>query len=183
MKSALLTVGLTAVFFCVGTAALLTFGPAASGPEGAASDSTAAAPRPAVDASEVAELTAQLADLQGRLEAAEARADSLRSQMAERQDRDDADLEADAARAGELASTLAKMEDEPLGAVVQRLDGRSFTQLYQATSARNRRRLLDALTPTQAAAFVRHHLPGDDRPARVVPVAAPPSRADSTTAR
>ena len=70
------------------------------------------------------------------------------------------DDEADAARATELATTLTKLDDEALGAIVQRLDGASFVTLYRATSSRNQIRLLGALTPAQAAAFVRHQLPG-----------------------
>ncbi|MGB3544472.1 hypothetical protein [Rubrivirga sp.] len=180
MKTALLTIGLTAVFFCVGTVALLKLGPAANSTTGEeAADSTAAPSVPMVEAAQVTELTAELSELQVRLADAEAQADSLRALMDARQDQQEADVEADAARAGELASTLAKLEGDALGAVVQRLDGQSFTQLYEATSARNRGRLLDALTPTQAAAFVRHHLPGDDRPALVVPVSS--STPDSTS--
>lgn len=173
MKSALLTVGLTAVFFCIGTVGFLKLAPGPS--EDAAADSTAAA-TPMVEASEVADMAAELAELQDRLQEAEAQADSLRTLMAARQDESEADEAADAQKTAELASTLTKMEPEALGPVVQQLDGRSFVQLYEATSSRNRQRLLDALTPAQAAAFVRYHLPDDGRPAHVVPV----STADTT---
>lgn len=100
-------------------------------------------------ADEVEALTARLAD-------AEATADSLRHLL----DAQGAAAEAARSDAAELASTLTKMEDANLESVVQRLDGRSFVQLYRAASSRNQVRLMGSLTPEQAASFIRHQLPG-----------------------
>lgn len=159
MKVALLTL----VLSVLGTAAALAFlgkipgVPALGGP---AADSTAAPAAPPPSADEVAELRGQLAQMRTDLAAAEARADSLRV-LVEGRHEDEQALEAEAqAEASDLAATLTKLDEEALSGVVQRLDGRSFVRLYDAASARNRLRLLDALTPTQAAAFVRHRLPG-----------------------
>ena len=115
----------------------------------------------------MAPLAADLDAMQARLVAAEARADSLRRVIAARHESEAADQ----GEAADLAKTLATMEGDDLDAVVQRLDGRSFVRLYQATSSRNRSRLLGALTPAQAAAFVRHQLPGG--------AAAPPAPPDT----
>ncbi len=160
MKTALLTLGLTAVFFGIGIVAMrmMTKPPADDAPATAAAAPAgrAAADSLAADSTDVAGIADELAQMQHRLAEAEARADSLRRVMDERQE-SEASAGTDAA---ELAATLTKMEDESLSAIVQRLDGRSFVKLYDAASSRNRGRLLDALTPTQAAAFVRHQLPG-----------------------
>ncbi|GAB5537432.1 MAG: hypothetical protein Rubg2KO_36810 [Rubricoccaceae bacterium] len=162
MKTALITIGLTAAFFGVGLVAMNWLSAPADDPEAedglvAASDSTAAAQTTCPpDSATVAPLVADVEALQMRLASAEAQADSLRRVMAEHQET--------AARAqtsaAELAATLTKMEDEALGGVVQRLDGRSFVKLYSASTSRNQGRLLGALTPAQAAAFVRSQLPG-----------------------
>lgn len=161
MKTLMLTVGLTGVFFAVGVLFLRGGLPGQSPDAESAPDSSATAP---VAATEVDALADELSALQRRLAEAESQADSLRRVIDARDvATSDADIEAAAADAQvttELATTLAKMDDDPLAAVVQRLDGRSFVRLYDAASARNRGRLLDALTPAQAAAFVRHRLPG-----------------------
>lgn len=140
-------------------------------PGAAAADSTATA---ALDtaAVDLAPLRAEIEALTERLVVAEAAADSLRDRLAQQS------ALADEARsdAGELATTLTKMEDAELEAVVQRLDGRSFVQLYEAASARNQVRLLGALTSEQAASFIRHQLPGGPARARA---AAATARADS----
>lgn len=115
---------------------------------------------PAADSAEVLVALAPLANeveaLTARLADAEATADSLRLLL------DAQSAAADAARsdATELAATLTKMEDANLESVVQRLDGRSFVQLYRAASSRNQVRLMGSLTPEQAASFIRHQLPG-----------------------
>lgn len=157
MKTALITLVLTAVFFGVGLFALkkLNAPPedAAAAEESAmASDSTACAP----DSATVAPLVADVGDMQARLDAAEAQADSLRRVMKEHQEAA-ALAQTDAA---ELAATLTRMEEEALRGIVQRLDGRSFVKLYGASTSRNQGRLLGALTPEQAASFVRSQLPG-----------------------
>lgn len=161
MKTLLLTVGLTGMFFAVGVLFLRGGLPGQTSGDEARADSSASAP---VAAAEVDAIADELATLQRRLAEAESQADSLRRvidarDMATTEDDEEAAAAATQVTA-ELATTLAKMEDEPLAAVVQRLDGRSFVRLYDAASARNRGRLLDALTPAQAAAFVRHRLPG-----------------------
>lgn len=158
MKTALMTLGLTAVFFGIGVVGMKmmsTSSDAGAGDE-IASDSTATAGVCLPDSAAVAPLAADVEAMQNRLAVAEAQADSLRRVMAEHQET--ATLaQTDAA---ELASTLTRMEDEALQGIVQRLDGRSFVKLYQAASSRNQGRLLGALTPAQAAAFVRTQLPG-----------------------
>ncbi len=154
MKTALLTLGLTAVFFGAGIAAMRMMAPEPAADAEAAA--VAAADSTQADSASVAGFADELAQLQGRLAEAEARADSLRRLMDERQEAEAAST----TEAAELATTLTKMDEDALAAIVQRLDGRSFVTLYGAASARNKGRLLDALTPTQAAAFVRHQLPG-----------------------
>lgn len=126
-----------------------------------------------VEASEVAELARSFAAVRGRLAQAEARADSLARIIRDRQ------AEADSARieAAELSRTLSRLDDDALAPVARRLSAAAFTALYAASTPRNRTRLLGALTPTQAAVFVRHHLtPG----APAEPAAA--SRADAPSA-
>jgi hypothetical protein len=140
-------------------------------------DSTATAPDSLAVPVDVGPLQADLARLRSRLQTAEDRADSLRVVVEGHR----ATAEAGRSDAADLAKTLTKMEDEDLGAVVQRLDGRSFVRLYEAASSRNRARLLNALAPDQAAAFVRHQLPGgaaSGPPTR--PAAAPADSAAST---
>lgn len=158
MKTLLLTLGLTGVFFGLGVV-VLRMQASANGPADAPpADSTAIAVSPpsGPDPTELAALADELDQMRIELAAADLRADSLRAVIEGRQT-----VETDASEtAAELAGTLTKLEGEALAEIVQRLDGRSFVRLYQATSARNRSRLLDALTPAQAAAFVRHQLPG-----------------------
>ena len=136
------------------------------------------APRP-VQASELAEIAGHLAAVQGRLALAEARADSLARLVHHRQ------AEADSARldASALARTLVRMDDEALAAVARQLSGRAFGQLYGAATARSQTRLLSALAPSQAALFVRHHLPGADAPAHAADASTRPAASpDSLTA-
>ena len=150
MKTLLTTLGLTAVFFALGLVGVRVVMPRLAG------DAQAATADSTVTRAEVGAVTSEVADLRRQLDRAEGRADSLRDVVEGRT----LDLEAEAARAAELAATLTKLDDEALAAIVQRLDGSSFTELYRAASTRNQVRLLDALTPAQAAAFVRHQLPG-----------------------
>lgn len=175
MKTVLLTLGLTGVFFAIGMVVLRGMsgagGDASADPLSAEADTTARPP----DAGEVSDLATELEQMQAELAAAELRADSLR-QVIEGREEGEAESETTAA---ELAATVTKLEDEALGEVVQRLDGRSFVRLYEAASARNRTRLLDALTPAQAAAFVRHQLPGG----AAAPLHAASDRDSSSTAR
>lgn len=158
MKTALLTLGLTAVFFGIGVMAMKMMSPSSEMGAGdqIASDSTATAAVCPADSATVAPLAADMEAMQNRLAVAEAQADSLRRVMAEHQ-QTVALAQTDTA---ELAATLTRMEDEALREIVQRLDGRSFVKLYHAASSRNQGRLLSALTPAQAAAFVRTQLPG-----------------------
>lgn len=154
MKTALITLGLTAVFFGIGIGAMKMLAPASSDEAAVATAAEEAVCAP--DSSTVAPLAADLDAMQARLDAAEARADSLRAVTAQHQE--SATLAyTDAA---ELAATLTRMEDDALKGIVQRLDGRSFVKLYGAATSRNQGRLLSALTPAQAAAFVRTQLPG-----------------------
>ncbi|MEO0557934.1 MAG: hypothetical protein AAF170_07100 [Bacteroidota bacterium] len=159
MKTAAITLALTAVFFGIGVVALKMLAPPAE--EVAASEATSPADSSATtacapDSATVAPLAADVEAMQNRLALAEAQADSLRRVMAEHQEL--AMLaQTDAA---ELAATLTRMEDDALQGIVQRLDGRSFVKLYTAASSRNQGRLLGALTPAQAASFVRTQLPG-----------------------
>ena len=165
MKLALLTFALATVFGTVGVLAYQGKIPGVPSFGGAPADSTAATSAPPPSAAEVAELRAEMARLRSDLVAAEAQADSLQLLVEGRRE-DEAVAEADAlAEAADLASTLAKLDEDALSGVVQRLDGRSFVRLYDAASSRNRLRLVDALTPAQAAAFVRHRLPGGADPA------------------
>ena len=161
MKTALLTLGLTAVFLGIGLA-ILKMTAAPPPVEAPPENAVAAGGEACTPDSAAASVAADLAAMQSRLDAAEARADSLRTVMDAHQET--AGLaQADAA---ELAATLTRMEDEALRGIVQRLDGRSFVKLYTAASSRNQSRLLGALTPAQAAAFVRTQLPGGATPVR-----------------
>ncbi len=153
MKTALLTLGLTALFFALGVVVVRVVLPRLSGDAEAAPLAEAEA---AAAGAEIGEVAGEVADLRRQLGRAEARADSLRDVVGGRQ----LDDEAASARAAELAATLTKLDDDALGGIVQRLDGGSFVKLFEAASSRNQVRLLDALTPAQAAAFVRHQLPG-----------------------
>lgn len=171
MKTAAITLGLTAVFFGIGVVALKMLAPpaeeAVTGETTATADSSATAAC-APDSATVAPLAADVEAMQERLAVAEAQADSLRRVMSEHQET--ATLaQTDAA---ELAATLTRMEDDALKGIVQRLDGRSFVKLYTAASSRNQGRLLGALTPAQAASFVRTQLPGG----RAAPVQAASER-------
>ena len=169
MKTAVITLALTAVFFGIGITALKMLSPPAE--EIAAEDAVDGTAETAAcepDSATVAPLAADVHDMQTRLAMAEAQADSLRRVMGEHQET--ATLaQTDAA---ELAATLTRMEDDALQGIVQRLDGRSFVKLYSAASSRNQGRLLGALTPAQAAAFVRTQLPGG----RSAPVQAASNR-------
>ena len=168
MKTVLTTLGLTALFFALGVVGVRVVMPRLAG------DAQAAPADSAVTRAEVGEVTSEVADVRRQLTRAEARADSLRDVIEGRA----LDLEAEQARAAELATTLTKLDDEALSGIVQRLDGSSFTELYRAASTRNQVRLLSALTPAQAAAFVRHQLPGGAARAPV-----PPAAADTSAAR
>ena len=170
MKTALVTLALAVAFFGVGLGLtrLVSSRPA---------DAEAAEAEVRCADGDVGTVAADLDAMRARLVRAEARADSLRRVI----DRRATAAEGGRADAAELGATLAKLEGDDLAAVVQRLDGRSFVRLYQAASGRTRSRLLDALTPAQAAAFVRHQLPGGAAAPALAPAPAPPS-ADSTTA-
>ena len=173
MKAALITLALTAVFATVGVLVVLGKVPGVPAMSLVPADSAQASGTPPPSADDVAGLRAEMGRLEAELVAADARADSLRHLAEGRRADVEADAEAAQAAAAELAGTLVKLDDDALGAIVQRLDGPSFVALYEASSSRNRIRLMDALTPAQAAAFVRHQLPGGS--ARTEP--------DSTTAR
>ncbi len=54
-----------------------------------------------------------------------------------------------------LSTTLAKLEDKELAAILQQLDLNVLEMLYARASARTRPRLLRALPPDAAARFVR----------------------------
>ena len=54
-----------------------------------------------------------------------------------------------------MSGTLAKLEDKELAGVVERLDMGVLQVLYEKASARNRKRLLQAMPPDAAAGFVR----------------------------
>jgi len=60
------------------------------------------------------------------------------------------------AEAQALSGTLSKMEDDELSAILQRLDLGVVEMLYAGSSARNRTRLLQALSAERAARFVRY---------------------------
>lgn len=156
MKTALLTLGMTAVFLGAGLGALKMMAPPAEPEPGDVTADTAASGPACSPDSAAADLAATLEAMQSRLAAAEGRADSLRSVMNAHQS-DAALAQTDVA---ELAATLTRMEDDALRNIVQRLDGRSFVKLYAAATTRNQGRLLGALTPAQAASFVRSRLPG-----------------------
>lgn len=66
-----------------------------------------------------------------------------------------ADQAAHAVEIEELSGTLAKLEDKELAGVVERLDMGVLQVLYEKASARNRKRLLQAMPPDAAAGFVR----------------------------
>ncbi|MEM6285869.1 MAG: hypothetical protein AAF845_01800 [Bacteroidota bacterium] len=117
----------------------------------------------------LAPLADEMEALSARLAVAEAAADSLRQLLDDHRTLTE-DAQVDAAA---LATTLTKMEDADLEAVVQRLDGRSFVQLYEAASSRNQVRLMGSLTPEQAASFIRVQLPGGA--ARTVSTSLPDS--------
>jgi hypothetical protein len=181
VKTLLLTLGLTALFLGIGAAVAFGVPGVTNGllspDDEAAADSLDAAGGPAQPAAERIEpLAEDMAALNERLSAAEARADSLRRLLDDQR----ATYEASTSEAADLAKTLVALEQADLESVVQQLDGRSFVQLYEASTNRNRGRLLDALTPAQAAAFVRHQLPGGGARA---PRAAPrPAASDSSSA-
>lgn len=59
------------------------------------------------------------------------------------------------AQAGDLASTLIKLEDRELARVLSNLDLDVLEILYAESSARNRARLLGALDPARTAVFIR----------------------------
>ena len=175
MKTALLVLGLAVAFFGVGLALTRFVFPRPADAEAAEAGAEAQC---ADDSTGVAPLAADLDAMRVRLAQAEARADSLRRVIDARQET----TEGTRADVAELAVTVAKMEGDGLAAVVQRLDGRSFVRLYEASSGRNRGRLLGALTPAQAAAFVRHQIPGGAAaPPPAKSPAAPASAAPDTT--
>ncbi len=58
-------------------------------------------------------------------------------------------------QARELSAVLTKMEDAELRALVAQLDPDVMGMLYSEASARNKTRLLQAIPPERAAAFVR----------------------------
>lgn len=167
MKTVLITLGLSAVFFGIGLLATRVVVPRVM-----AHRAAEAAADSAAEAADLAPLAEAVENVDARLEAAQEQADSLRH-VVDGHEAEYADAEADAAA---LATTLTRLEDDALGAIVQRLDGHSFTKLYDAATPRNRSRLLDALTPDQAASFIRHRLPGSGPPP-VMPASAPPAAA------
>ena len=175
MKTALVTLALAVAFFGIGLGITRFVSSRPADAEAAEAEVRCA------DGGDVGTVAADLGAMRARLVRAEARADSLRRVL----DRRATAADGERADAAELGATLAKLEGDDLAAVVQRLDGRSFVRLYQAASGRTRGRLLDALTPAQAAAFVRHQLPGGAAAHTAAPAAAKtaaPPAADSTTA-
>ena len=72
---------------------------------------------------------------------------ALRQSQAEARDRQ---VEAEA-----LGSTIAKLEDRELSALLAQLDMDVLDLIYRASSGRNRTRLLQALAPDRAARFVQ----------------------------
>lgn len=161
MKAGLTVLAIVAVVAAAGGGFLYgrtqTPAPEAAERAGAPSDSTQADLEP---------MRQEITRLLDRLAAAEGQADSLRAQLAVHQEESEARTQS----ASGLASTLSKLEDDALSDVIQKLDGRSFVQLYEAASARNQARLLAALTPDQAASFVRYQLPGGPARARAATV-------------
>ena len=62
---------------------------------------------------------------------------------------------AQAEQARELSNVISKLEDPELRALVTNLDPDVLAILYRESSARNKTRLLQAIPPDRAAAFVR----------------------------
>ena len=54
-----------------------------------------------------------------------------------------------------LGTTLAKLEDKQLAAILQNLDPRVLELLYLKASARTQARLMQSLPPERAASFIR----------------------------
>lgn len=63
-------------------------------------------------------------------------------------------LQHEQARAKELSGTLAKLEIRELEEVIKQIDMQVLERLYNEASGRDRKRLLQALPPAQAARFV-----------------------------
>ena len=55
-----------------------------------------------------------------------------------------------------LSTTLTRLEEDELGDIVQQLDPGVLRLLYESASGRKRTRLLQAMSPDQAAAFVEN---------------------------
>ena len=152
MKTALVTLVLATVFFGAGLGITRMLrphdGPAAE--DVAAGDHAGETHAEAPDARKgegIGEVQGEVQQITMRLAAAESRADSLRRLL----DEHEATYQESQGDAAAMASTLSRLEDAQLKNIVQRLDGRSFVKLYEAASSRNQSRLLDALTPDQAA--------------------------------
>ncbi len=67
----------------------------------------------------------------------------------------DAERQAQAERARELAGVLVKLEDSELRAIVAHLDADVLQSVYHQASARGKTKLLQAIPPEKAALFVR----------------------------
>ena len=117
---------------------------AAAAADSAAADSVAAAA--AMSLRELAELRDQLAQTQERIPDLLERIDQLEEELTVRQDRQ--------ARAAELASSVGRLEDDELRAVLVQLDGRVLFDLYTQASPRNRTKMLAALPAGASAALV-----------------------------
>ena len=95
---------------------------------------------------ELAELRDLLAQTEERIPDLLQRIDQLEQELAVRQDRQE--------RAKELASSVTRLEDAELRALLVQLDGRILVDLYTQASPRNRTKMLAALPAGASAALV-----------------------------
>ncbi len=137
----------------------------------AGSDSLAALPAAAADSLEA--LRGRLAEAEAEARAHRERVGTLEQALQEQTDR--------RARAQELSSTVSRLEDGELRALLSAVDAAVLAELYAEASPRNRTKLLQALPAARGAALVERIAGGAPRAVQQAAPAPPPSAPVVTT--
>jgi flagellar motility protein MotE (MotC chaperone) len=82
-------------------------------------------------------------------------------------------IESRRVEAENLSTTLTKLDDRQLGAILQGLDEKVLEMIYQKASAKNQARLLQALPSERAASFIQGLVRSGAAPAPTTPAADP----------
>jgi len=139
--------------------------------DSSAVSSTTRFPNESTNTARLQALRDSIDTLRRRLRETEETADTLREETASLREKLAA-AETERAKVNELSSALMDMRQRNLSNLLQGVDMRVLKKLYQETTGQARTRLLQSMTPDQAAQFVNQVVENDVEPS---PLVAPDS--------